>query len=530
MTDIILLQTRYGFYDAMGVRPPTAMLSVAAVPCHFGYKVVLIDQRTNPDWKDEVKKHLSGGARVVCLTAIAGEQIRFMMGASRFVKSVNPEVTVFLGGTWAQTEPEMCLQDENVDIVCYGEGDYLLPEIMDYCVGKRKIEDIKGIVYRAEDGAVKKNPARPPIENLDDLPKTPYNLVNLNDYSALGFRPGSPSISFTVSRGCGHRCQFCSIPSLYGRKWRSHSVGRVMDDLSELEAKYGIKDFFFMDDNIAGDYKWFSELISRLAASGKDYYWSAAGIRAPSILRLTDKDMENLLKSGCKTLDIGVESGNERILKLIQKDITLDVVQKANRKLKDYPLLIKYTFMAGFPTETEEEYLDTLKFRRILLEENEHALAPIFNYTPYPKTPLFELALSEGLQLPKTLLGWADFNYYSWYRKYPSWLTKSMICLIENTVFLSYFDTYNLNYKYTNPLMKTVFKLYYPIAKFRGDHNFYAVMLEKWAADFVRVLNDRLDLFNRSQKKRLPHLNRSDHISKCVFQGGNSHPPLRKGL
>ncbi len=506
MTDIILLQTRFGYWEIIGARTPTALLSIAATPCKRGYKVVLIDQRINPNWKSKVRKHISAGAKIVCLTAIIGEQIKHMMEASKFVKSLNQDVLIFLGGSWAQTDPETCLQDSNVDVVCYGEGDYLLPELMAYCEGKKKIEDILGIVYRTKNGVIKRNPPKPLIKNLDDLPKLPYHLADLKAYSTIGFRPNKPSMALTVSRGCGHRCTFCSIPCLYGKSWRSHSVGRVMDDLFELETTYGIKDFLFQDDNIGGSYKWFSEFVGALAKSKKDYYWSAVGIRAPTVLRLTDKDMDNLLNSGCKTLDIGVESGNERVLKLIKKDITLEMVRNANKKMNKYPIIVKYTFMGGFPTESEKEYLDTLNFRRLLLKENKYAVAPIYTYTPFPKTPMFDLAISKGLKPPTTLLGWADFNYDTWYKKHPSWLTKRMIRLIENSVFLSYFADKNMSYKYPNSLMNTLFKLYQPIAKFRYDHNFYNFMVEKLMADALMSLNNRMDLFNKAQKEQTKKL------------------------
>lgn len=505
MTDIILLQTRFGFYDAMGVRVPTAMLRIAAVPVEKGYEVVLIDQRVEQDWREKLEEHLRT-ARIVGLTAIAGEQIKYMMEASKLVKALNKDVLIFLGGTWAQTEPEMCLEDPHVDFVCYGEGDYLLPEMMEYLDGKRRIENLGGVAYRNKEGKIRKNPPRQPIKNLDDLPEIPFDLVDLKRYSAIGIRPNMPSIALTVSRGCGFRCTFCNIPSLYGKQWRAHSVGYVISLLNELDTRYGIRDFFFMDDNLAGDYTWFSEFVRRMAeevGSGKDYCWSSAGIRANTILRLTDEDMDNLMKSGCKNLDIGVESGNTRILKLIQKDITQDILRKANKRMSRYPILIKYTFMAGFPTETVEEFKDTLKLRHELLEENKHALGPIFQYTPFPGTPLFKLAIEGGLQVPDTLLGWADFNLnFGWYKKHHTWLTKEMISLIESTVFLSYFDTENLSYKYTNPLMNAIFRLYHPVAKFRGRHNFYALMLEKWVANLVITLNDRFRFFYRAQGKK----------------------------
>ena len=499
MTDIILFQPKCGVWDIMGVRPPTGLLNIASVPVERGYNIVLIDQRINQDWKKELKKQISSGTKIVCLTTMVGEQINYMLEVSEFIKSHKKDILVVLGGSWAQTEPELCMSDKNIDIVCFGEGDYLLSDLMEYVQGKRKIDDVFGILYR-KNGSIKKTDNRRLIENLNDLPKIPYHLINLKDYVSIGYRQDKPSIALVVSRGCPYRCSFCSIVQLFGRTWRSYSIERVIEDISELDKKYGIKDFFFMDDHIAVNKKFFSDLVKffvKANEDGKNYNWGAAGMRADSILNLDQETMDNLEKSGCKNLDIGVESGNPRIMDLVKKDTNLDVIRRANRRLSKYQIIIKFTFMAGFPSETKEEYLDTLRFRKILEDENPYATTPIFNYTPFPGTELYQVALDNGFKPPQTLKGWADFNYNTWYKKYPSWLTKDRIRLIENSVFLSYFANKKLSYKYANPLMNFMFRMYYPFAKFRYDFNFYGFMIEKKMADFVAKMNEKINLFNR---------------------------------
>ncbi len=500
MMDIILFQPKCGIWDIMGVRPPTGLLNIASVPVKEGYNVVLIDQRINQNWKEELKKNIFSGAKLVCLTSMVGEQIKYMMKVSEFIKSTNPNILVVLGGSWAQTCPEICMQDKNIDIVCCGEGDYLLTDLMKFCNGKIKKENIKGIAYRAENGKIKKTKQRQLVKNLDSLPKIPYHLINLKDYSSIGLSKYRLSIALVLSRGCPYRCAFCSIVPLYNRTWRSYSIKRIMEDLSDLEIKYGIKDFFFMDDNIATNPKFFLELTDAFIKAKKDYIWGAAGIRADTIIKFNDEDFEKLIKSGCRNLDIGVESGNQRILGLIKKDESLETIEQANKKLSKYPIILKYTFMGGFPTESEEDFLDTLKFRKRLQEDNPYAVTPIFFYTPFPGTELFELALNNGFKPPKTLLGWADFNYNTWYKLYPSWLTKKKLKLIENSMFISYFADKKLAYKYPNKLMNSLFSIYYPVAKFRYDNSFYYFMIEKNLANFVTKLNEKFNLFNKFKK------------------------------
>lgn len=501
MTDIILFQPKCGIMDIMGVRTPTGLLSIAAVPVQKGYRIVLIDQRINQNWLKEIKSSIASGAKIFCLTTMVGEQINYVMEVSKLVKGLKSDILIVLGGSWSQIQPEMCMQDKNIDIVCCGEGDYLLSDIMDYCEGKKAIEDVFGIMFRDKEGNIKKTSLRPLIENLDELPKIPYHLVNLRNYSAVGFRPGKPSMALVLSRGCPYRCTFCSIVTLFGRRWRSYSIKRILEELDILEHTYGINDFYFNDDNITGNRKFFIDLVDALAESGRDYNWGTAGIRADAIMSFDDRTFINLVKSGCKNLDVGVETGNPRLLKLIKKDTSLELIREVNKRLSKYPILVKYSLMGGFPTETEEEFLDTLKFRKILQEENENATAPIFFYTPFPRTEMFQLAIGNGFKPPETLSDWADFNYHTWYNKYPSWLTKRKIRLVENAVFLSYFSNKKLGYKYTNTLMKIMFKMYYPLAKWRYNNNNYDFMIEKHAANFIAKVGDKINLFGRFQKK-----------------------------
>ena len=171
MTDIILFQPKCGVWDIMGARVPIGLLSIGAVPCNKGYKVVLIDQRIDFDWQSKIKKYINQGAKIVCLTTMVGEQILHMMEVSKFIKSIDSNILTILGGSWPQTQPEMCMQDKNIDVVCYGEGDYLLTELMAYYEGKKKISDVLGIIHRTKEGTIKRTSPRKLVQNLDELPK-----------------------------------------------------------------------------------------------------------------------------------------------------------------------------------------------------------------------------------------------------------------------------------------------------------------------------------------------------------------------
>jgi anaerobic magnesium-protoporphyrin IX monomethyl ester cyclase len=503
MTEIILFQPRCGKWDIMGYRAPTGLLNVAAVPVDRGYDLVLLDQRICRDWKEELKNHLKD-AKIFGITVMAGQQIEYSSEVLAYVKKIKPEIMTVVGGTWAQTSPELCIQEKNTDVVCSGEGDYLIPELMDVLDKKKKNKTLKKVlgIYYKEKGKIKQNPRRPLIRDMDALPKIPWNLINMGEYTAVGFEKGKKSISLILSRGCPYRCTFCSVSRFSERVWRSYSVERALEDLEILEKEYGITDFYFNDDNMAGSPKFFSEFAKKLAESGKKYNWGTAGIRADTILRLSEETLSNLVKCGCKNLDVGVESGNPRVLEFVQKDEPLKIIREANKKLSKYPLIIKYSFMGGFPTETKEEFFDTVKFKRLLEKENPYAVGIMFLYTPFPQTEMYDYVIERGFKPPKHPDEWANFNYDTWYKIYPSWLSKEMIKIVEGAVFLSYFDNKNIAYKYPNPIMQLAFRLYHPIAKFRSENNLYGFFIEKKLANLFSDLNEKYDLVGKLKSKK----------------------------
>ena len=135
-------------------------------------------------------------------------------------------------------------------------------------------------------------------------------------------------------------------------------------------------------------------------------------------------------------------------------------------------------------------------------KENPHAVGIMFLYTPFPQTEMYDYVIKRGFKPPQQPSEWAGFNYDTWYKIYPSWLSKEMIKLVEGAVFLSYFDNKNIAYKYPDPIMQLVFRLYHPIAKFRSENNFYNFLIEKKIANLFSYLNEKYDLVGKLKGKK----------------------------
>ena len=198
---------------------------------------------------------------------------------------------------------------------------------------------------------------------------------------------------------------------------------------------------------------------------------------------MDSETLKLMYDSGCRNVDIGAESGSNRILQMIDKEIKIDDLLKVNRRLAKYPFIVKYTFIIGFPSETDAENMQTVDIAKKLIKENPRAYTPFAVYVPYTGTKMYRDALRGGFVPPQTLEEWNKFNPEEWFDHFPSWLKKSEIAHLRNIAFTSLFSNKNSRYKINSLLMRVLFDIYHPIAKLRFYHDFHAFPLEFWLSE-----------------------------------------------
>ena len=431
---IILFQPKTGEWDFAGARSPDSLLAIAALPYKEGYDIKIIDQRMDKEWKETLKKELKD-ALLFGTTSMTGPQIKYALEASRFVKE-NSNIPVIWGGVHASLLPEQTIKNKYIDIVMKGEGDFSFLEIIKAIEKGKSLRQIKGIYYK-ENGEIKKTKEKELIRNLDELPDYPYKLINLENY--YGFNVGyGKSITLMTSRGCPYRCAFCYNTVYYKNTWRGMSAKRTLELIKRIVKDYNVKSIFFQDDNFCANVKRFEEIVDGILKEGIKIKWGLLGARINTLKQMSDELLQKAVKSGCMDIDVGIESGSERILKLISKDVNTQEVMEVNKRLAKYFDKMKYTFIMGIPTETKEELLQSIKFSLRLSEENTHVLPLFFIYSPYPGTKLYDLAVKMGFKEPKSLEEWAGINYETAYLNAP-WLSKKRIKMLKNFEFTSLF-------------------------------------------------------------------------------------------
>ena len=468
--DIILFNPapRSGKQVQRRVELPLGLLCPATPLDRQGYRIKIIDEFANSNWRRELLESLSQKPICFGVTCMTGPQILHALEGCRLVKERYPDVPVIWGGIHASLLPEQTLEHPLVDIVVVGEGEVTFEELVKALESGTPLSRVSGLYYK-ENGNIISTGARPFV-NLDEQPPLSYHLINMDHYRRRLF--GMDHISFNSSRGCTFRCSFCWDPVMHKRKWRAMSPETVLDQLNRIIRDYDIRGFLFTDDHFFIDTERAYNILEKIVRADLKISISKLQIRADAICRLNKEFLQLMVKAGVKRFSVGIESGSHRILDLIKKDCSVQEIVEANRKLIPYPIVPVFLFMMGLPTETPEEFAQSVRLAVQLTDENPRAVKTFNIFTPYPGTEIYQLAVQLGLKEPQRLEDWARFNFRN-IPKESQWINPEIRKLITGLDFPLMFlgkGHFVTPYKKTNPLVVALARLYYPVARYRIKH------------------------------------------------------------
>ena len=301
------------------------------------------------------------------------------------LKDANPALKVGLIGAKAAVDAEGTLKAAPVvDFAARNEFDFTIKDVAD----GRDWKSILGLSYRDANGQIQHTPDRPILENMDDLPfVTPVYKRDLDITKYFGGYLKHPYMSFYTGRGCKSRCTFCLWPqTVGGHRYRTRSVGHVIDEMKWAKAAFPeVKEFFFDDDTFTDDLPRAEAIARELGKLGVTWSCNAKA----NVPRATLKVLRD---NGLRLLLVGYESGNQQILHNIKKGMRVDVAKRFAKDCRELGIRIHGTFILGLPGETQETIKETIAFAK---EVNPHTLQ-VSLAAPYPGTFLYKQALENG--------------------------------------------------------------------------------------------------------------------------------------
>jgi len=453
---------RRGFQAHRRIELPLNLLHPATPLVHAGFRVTIVDQFADPRWRKKLREAMREEPVCFGVSCMTGPQIIRALAACKAFRQRYPDVPIVWGGIHPTILPEQTLQNPYVDVVVVGEGEATLLELANALANGESLRTVAGIAFR-ENGRVHFTEARPFVD-LDAQPPLAYDLIDINLYRRRIF--GSDHVSFCSSRGCPFRCGFCYDTVVHKRTWRAMQPERVVEELTRLTRDYGIHGFNFTDDNLLTNMDHARRLMEQIARADLRIKIGKLHVRVDSVWRMDDEFLDLLARVGVERLTIGVESGSQRVLDLIDKGLRVERVLEVSRRLIGRPFVPLYLFMMGLPTETPEEFGQSVRLAERLLDENPRAAKTFNIYTPYPGTALYRVAVEMGMKEPKRLEDWSPLTYRHVPEDSP-WIDPGTKKLISGLDFPLMFLGTSFQFKKTHPLVRGLGKLYLPVARYR---------------------------------------------------------------
>lgn len=338
-----------------------------------------------PIW-DEIKKSIEEFNPSVIGLTVKSQNFTSGTIVAQIAKKINPEIKILVGGAHSTMNGTKVFECKDIDFACIGEGENTISDLLNTLENNRDLNLVDGIKFRENNKIITTKP-RAYIDDLDTLDfaltTAPKVLKNFDRYPkrAFGYVFGS--------RGCPYACTFCESKAMWTRKVRYRSPENIISELKQMY-EFGIRQVNFDDDTFGISKKNIKIINDLLEKELPDMTYTCETVVQLAKDEQVVKDMK---RGGCTGTYVGIESGNNEMLKSIKKTQTTDECVQAIRNLQNHGIDSHAFIMVGFPNETEETFKQTMDFLPKLKPDN-----IIFSvFTPYPGSDLFYQCQKDGI-------------------------------------------------------------------------------------------------------------------------------------
>lgn len=395
----------YDLYQGL----PLSVLTLVAQMDSNKYQIKVVDGRIEQYSYKKCLEWIGEDTICVAISAMTSYQIKDGLGLAERIRNRYPFIKLIWGGWHPSLMPVSTVQHKLVDIAAIGQGEETIPKLVDALHSGEDLKRVPNLIYEDEShNVIRTNRKGLKYDNTKSI-KHGLNYINVENYiqSLWGHER---VVGYESSRGCIFHCTFCSIGAVYNRHWDCLSAKRVVDDVNYLYDQYELDAIHFFDNNFFVNAKRAEEIASGFLQRKINIHWDGTSV-VNQFINFKDAYIENLKKSGFYRVIIGVESGNEEVLKKIGKPYKREDVIKLVEKCKHHNIQASLSFMVGFPWNPEQDFLDTIA----LIEEIRTIYAKteimLFIFSPYLGTELYQDALDYGMVQTEKLEDWADFTY-----------------------------------------------------------------------------------------------------------------------
>jgi anaerobic magnesium-protoporphyrin IX monomethyl ester cyclase len=433
-------------------RVPNSVLNIAA-SIEGKYEWVIVDGNREQDPMLKIMQYLETGEfRYVGFTVMPGPQLKQAIPFSKTIRDFFPEIKIIWGGYFPTNQYKVVLNSGYVDFVVNGPGDHCFPKLIDALENNKPYELIKNLIYKSGSNIIKT--AKDDLINQDELPPLPYDKLTdfypMDKYLGKTYL-GQRTLAYHSSIGCPFTCSFCAVVPTYEARWKAKSAKKVFNDIKFIKDKWGADAIEFHDNNFFVSEKRTVE-FAKLILPEKMNWWGMA--RIDTMHKFKDSSLALIREAGCRIIFFGAESGNNAILKQMDKGGTQSGEQIADfaARLKKFDIIPEYSFVLGTPAPTKEQVEAQIDFEINFIKKiksiNPKTEIVLYTYSPVATegSELYNQALEKGFKFPQQLEDWISPAWENFdLRKNPltPWLTPPMIDKIRNfeTVLNGYFPT-----------------------------------------------------------------------------------------
>ncbi|MCP4442038.1 MAG: B12-binding domain-containing radical SAM protein [Aureispira sp.] len=434
-------------------RIPNSILQVgASIQGKFEY--VLVDGNLEKDPYQKIKSYLDTGEfKYLGMTVMPGPQLSQAIPFAKKAKEEYPNIVNIWGGYFPANQYKVVVSAPYIDFAINGPGDNTFPALLMALENDLPYEFIPNLIYQNQDGDIIKT-QKESLLDQDRLAPLPYDYLN-TFYPIEGYLGktylGQKTLAYHSSVGCPFKCSFCAVVPIYNARWRGKSAENIYKDVMKMKKEYGADAIEFHDNNFFVSEK-------RVAAFSKmmlneNMIWWGEG-RIDTIDKYSDETLHLMRKAGCKMIFYGAESGNDDILKQMDKGgkQTAEQIKSFAARMKKVDIIPEYSFVLGLPAETPQKVMaqidSDIQFIKEIKKINPNTEIIIYMYSPVPTegSELFERITEAGFQFPEKLEDWITPQWQNFdLRKNPltPWLTPAMVDKIKNfeTVLNAYYPT-----------------------------------------------------------------------------------------